>query len=71
MLRFTLRNLLHLKHYLTRRKRALAYFLTNLEEICVGHQVEQSLVVFTMHSKTQISKICPCCLHIYLKYNTH
>jgi hypothetical protein len=33
MLRLTPRNLLNLKHYLTRRKRALAYYSTNLREI--------------------------------------
>ena len=33
MLRLTPRNLLNLKHYLSRRKRALAYYSTNLKEI--------------------------------------
>ena len=33
MLRLTPRNLLNLKHYLARRKRALAYYSTNLKEI--------------------------------------
>jgi hypothetical protein len=33
MLHLTPKNLLNLKHYLTRRKRALAYYSTNLKEI--------------------------------------